>query len=583
VRTQPVNSHRDRLWTGELHATHAWRYLVSVKAARALVEELRSEGVEHVFGNPGTTELPFMDALADAPDMPYLLALHESAAVAMADGYARAARRTSFVNLHIAAGLANGLSMVLNARRARTPMVVTAGQQDRRHLLEDPMLSGDLVAIAQGAFKDAVEVTSVDDLPVLIRRAFLRAAEVPPGPVFVSIPVDVLEEELDAPLPPRSQVRALGVAQGVEEVADVLLDGSAPAIVAGDGVGREDAIGELVQVAEALGATVHHEPMYDAADFPATHPLSAGMMPPVNSEIRRRLEGHDVIFLVGSHAFSAHYYTPVRAVPEDATLLQLDSDRAELGRNYPVAIGLHGGVRPTLHELATLLEGRCPAAPERLAAAREKREREQERPATAASGSSDPAAVAEALTAALSDDAVLIEEGITTGIHVRRAFAADRPGSFHHSVGGALGWGIGAGIGVKLARPDVPVVAAVGDGCAMFGIQGLWSAARYEVPVVFVILNNREYRACKQGMDHVLAGEPAERFVGMDLAPPEIDFVGLARSLGVRGRRAEGPEAIAEEVADALAAGAPALIDIPITGFDETAGVSAAEEVANVP
>ncbi len=552
-----------------------------MKAARALVELLRSEGVEYVFGNPGTTELPFMDALAEAPDMPYMLALHESAAVAMADGYARATGRTSFVNLHIAAGLANGLSMVLNARRARTPIVVTAGQQDRRHLIEDPMLSGDLVAIAHGAFKDAVEVTGVDDLPVLMRRAFLRATAPPEGPVFVSIPVDVLEEELEGPPPPRSEVERLGAAQGVERVADALLGAGAPAIVAGDGVARDGAMRELVQVAEALGATVHHEPMYDAADFPATHPLSAGMMPPVNAEIRRRLQGHDVIFLVGSHAFSAHYYTPVRAIPESATVLQLDSDPGELGRNYPVAIGLHGGVRVTLAELASLLDGRCPAAPERLAAAREHREREGSN--SQLGGSADAAAVAEALTGALPEDTILIEEGITTGLHVRRAFAADRPGSFHHSVGGALGWGIGAGIGVKLARPEVPVVAAVGDGCAMFGIQGLWSAARYEAPVVFVILNNREYRACKQGMDHVLEGEPADRFVGMDLAPPAIDFVGLAAALGVRGRRAEGPQAVAGEVADALTSGAPALIEVPIAGFEEKAASNESEKVTHVP
>jgi benzoylformate decarboxylase len=551
-----------------------------VKAARALVEILRSEGVEHVFGNPGTTELPFMDALARASDMRYLLGLHESAAVSMADGYARATGRPSFVNLHIAAGLANGLSMALNARRARTPIVVTAGQQDRRHLIEDPMLSGDLVAIAQGAFKDAVEVTNVEDLPVLMRRAFRLAQTPPSGPVFVSIPVDVLEEELSDPLPPRSQVRPLGVADGAEEVADALLAAGAPAIVAGDGVARDGALEELVRVAEALGATVFHEPMYDAADFPATHPLSAGMLPPVNAEIRRRLDGHDVIFLVGSHAFSAHYYTPARAIPEGATLLQLDADAAELGRNYPVALGLHGGVRATLHELAARLDGRCPVAPERLAAAKQRQERDRGGAKTDGSGRGDAAVVAAALTAALPDDTILIEEGITTGLHVRREFAADRPGSFHHSVGGALGWGIGAGIGIKLARPDAPVVAAVGDGCAMFGVQGLWSAARYEVPVVMVILNNREYRACKQGMGNVLQGEPADSFVGMDLAPPAIDFVGLAQALGVPGRRAETADAIGDEIDAALQSGAPALVEIPVAGFEQQPAGIAAEEVA---
>jgi benzoylformate decarboxylase len=554
-----------------------------VKAAPALIELLRSEGVENVFGNPGTTELPFMDALAEAPDLQYRLGLHESAAVAMADGFARASGQTAFLNLHIAAGLANGLSMILNARRARTPLVVTAGQQDRRHLLEDPMLSGDLVAIAQGAFKDAVEVTQVDDLPVLMRRAFLQARAAPAGPVFVSIPVDVLEEELADPLPPRSELRLLGPAQGLEEAAALLLDARTPAIVAGDGVGRDSAFGELVAVAEALGATVHHEPMYDAADFPATHPLSAGMLPPVNSEIRSRLDPHDVVFLVGSHAFSAHYYTPARAISESATVVQLDDDEAELGRNYPVALGLQGGIRASLAQLLPLLEGHSPEAAERLAAARDRPS-----PGTPGSGAEDvpegavgdAATAAAALVAALPEDTVLIEEGITTGLHVRREFAADRPGSFHHSVGGALGWGLGAAIGVKLARPEAPVVAAVGDGCAMFGIQALWSAARYEVPAVFVVLNNREYRACKQGMDRVLAGPPADRFVGMDLAPPEIDFIGLATSLGVPARRAAEPEEIAEEMQAALGSDAPALIEIPIAGFEERSAGMEAEHVA---
>lgn len=547
-----------------------------MKAARSLVELLRSEGVEHVFGNPGTTELPFMDALARAPDVRYMLGLHEMVAVSMADGFARVTGRPSFVNLHVAAGLANGLGGVLNARRARTPMVVTAGQQDRRHLIQDPMLSGDLLAIAQGAFKETAEVTRAEDLPVLMRRAFLRAQAPPSGPVFVSIPVDVLEQELPGEPPPRSHVRPLGVADGVERVADALLAARAPAIVAGDGVGRDHAIGELVQVAEALGATVFHEPMYDAVDFPATHALSAGMLPPVNAEIRRLLGDHDVIFLVGSHAFSAHYYTPTAAIPEEATVLQLDADAAELGRNYPVACGLHGGVRATLRELAALLDGRCPAASERLAAAGVRREREPAPPGPETSAPGDAAAAAAALVAALPSDAILIEEAITTGLLVRRAFAAHRPGSFHHSVGGALGWAIGGSIGIKLARPDVPVVAAVGDGTAMYAFQALWSAARYEVPILAVVLNNREYRACKQGGERVIEGETADRFVGMDLAPPAIDFVGLAEALGVHGRRAEGPEAITAEIEAALQSGAPALVEIPIAGMeDRPAGVEA--------
>jgi benzoylformate decarboxylase len=159
-----------------------------------------------------------MDELAKVPEFHYHLGLHEGAAVSMADGYARATGRPAFLNLHIAAGLAHGLANMLNARRARTPLVVTVGQQDRRHLIHDPMLGGDLLALAQGAFKDAVEVNQVADLPTLIRRAFLLSQTAPTGPVMVSIPVDVLEEELDDPLPARTDVRGLAVAEGVEDL-----------------------------------------------------------------------------------------------------------------------------------------------------------------------------------------------------------------------------------------------------------------------------------------------------------------------------------------------------------------------------
>jgi len=542
-----------------------------VKAARRLIELAQSEGVDRVFGNPGTTELPFMDELAKVPEFHYYLGLHEGTAVSMADGYARATRRPSFLNLHIAAGLAHGLANMLNARRARTPMVVTVGQQDRRHLIQDPMLGGDLLALAQGAFKDAVEVTQVEDLPTLVRRAFLLSQTAPTGPVMVSIPVDVLEEELDEPLPERTEVRGLGVAEGADELAEALLGAGAPAIVAGDGVGRAGAVEDLVALAEALGATVFHEPMYDCVDFPATHPLSAGMLPPVDALIQEKLSGHDVVFLVGSHAFSAHYYTDSVPIPERTQILQLDEDRAELGRNYPARIALHGGIGPTVRAITGIVSGRCPEAEARIEAAR----KDQAAPASAPASNGermDPAAAADALVAGLPDGTIMIEEAITTGLEVRRAFAASRPGSYHHSVGGALGWALGAGIGVKMARPDDPVVSVVGDGTAMYTIQGLWSAAHYDVPLVLVVMNNREYAACKRGIDRVVAGG-GDSYVGMDLTDPEIDFIGLGRSLGVETRSAGSTDELSAAVSEALASGAPTLIDAAVAGTrDEPSG-----------
>jgi benzoylformate decarboxylase len=551
-----------------------------MKAARRLIELAQSEGVDRVFGNPGTTELPLMDELARTPEFPYYLGLHEGTAVSMADGFARATGRPSLLNLHIAAGLAHGLANMLNARRARTPMVVTVGQQDRRHLIHDPMLGGDLLALAQGAFKDAVEVGQVGDLATLMRRAFLLAQTPPTGPVMVAIPVDVLEEELDEPLPPRTEVRGLGVAEGVGDLAEALLAAGAPAIVAGDAVGRTGGVEDLVGLAESVGATVFHEPMYDCVDFPAAHPLSAGMLPPVDALIREKLAQHDVVFLVGSHAFSAHYFTDATPIPERTQLLQLDDDRGELGRNYPAQIALHGGIGPTVRAITEIVSGRCPEAEARIEAAKKAKGEAAPPSARASNGERmDPAAAAEALVAGLPDDAIMLEEAITTGLEVRRAFAASRPGSYFHSVGGALGWALGGGIGVKMARPESPVVSVVGDGTAMYTIQGLWSAAHYEVPLVLVVMNNREYAACKRGIDRVVAGG-GDTYVGMDLTDPEIDFIGLSRSLGVEARSATSTDELETVVSEALASGAPTLIDAAVAGTRDTAAGKPAEHYA---
>lgn len=281
-----------------------------MKPVDAMLEILRDEGVDRVFGNPGTSELPFTDALADAPDIEYVLGVHEGSVVAMADGYARATGRPAFASLHIAAGLANGLVGLLNASRSRTPLVVTAGQQDRRHLATDPMLSGDLVGLAKAAVKHTFDVQHAHDLPVMLRRAFALAQQPPAGPVFLSLPMDLLQETGPVEVPGRSVRAPLGAATRLQRAADLLAAADNPAIVAGDGIGREGAVPQLVAVAEALGAVVYHQPMHDGVDFPGSHPLHAGMLPATHAGIREQLTGHDVVFVIGTHAFMAHHYTP---------------------------------------------------------------------------------------------------------------------------------------------------------------------------------------------------------------------------------------------------------------------------------
>ncbi|MER7544704.1 thiamine pyrophosphate-binding protein [Actinomadura sp.] len=540
----------------------------------ALLHILREEGVDRVFGNPGTTELPLLEALAGDPGIEYVLGVQEASVVAMADGYARATGRTAVASLHAGGGTANGLVGLLNARRSRTPLVVLAGQQDRRHLVQDPMLSADLAALARPAVKESHDVQHGHDLPVLLRRAFAAARRAPAGPVFLSVPMDLLAERTPVPVPERGDVGTPGPAdpRSLRRAAEALSAAAAPAIVAGDGVGREGAVAELVIVAEALGATVYHQPLHDGLDFPFGHPLHAGMLGPSNEAVRRALSGHDAVLIAGCHAFTPHHYTPAAPIPDGTAVVQLDSDPAEIGRNFPADVGVAGAIRPSLAALAAGLR------PDR-AAARRRREEAAERAALRdapaaeppAGGRLDPAAAVRAIAGALPGDAVVVEEAITSGILLREALRLRAPGSYVHTVGGGLGHGIGAAVGSALGAPGRPVVAVLGDGCALFGLQGLWSAARLDVPVTFVVMNNGEYRTLKDTLDSRGGPEPGRTAAQacLDLAPPRVDFLAAARTFGIAAQRAGSLTELAEAVAKAAAAQGPRLVEVPITGHDD--------------
>jgi benzoylformate decarboxylase len=519
-----------------------------------MLQLLRDEGVNRVFGNPGTTELPFVGELAAEGDLPYVLAPHEGALVAMADGYARATHRTSFVNLHVAAGLANGLIGMLNALRSRTPMVITAGQQDSRHLIQDPMLSGDLVAMAAPAAKWAVEARRADEVGSLLRRAFRAAVTPPEGPVFVSIPMDLLDAELAEAMPARTELEPPATVGDVGAAADLLRAARNPAIVAGDGVGRTGAVGDLVRIAEALRCRVLHAPMNDRLDFPMDHPQYDGMLLPENEQIRKALDGHDVVLLAGVRAFVPHHYSPGPAIPPGVQLVQLDDDPAQIGRNYPVTVGLSGSVPLTVAALAAALGEGGPVAAAPVP-----------EPVDPAGTPLPPELAARTVAAHLPPGAIVVEEAITVGLLLRQAWRLREPDSFHHTVGGGLGWGIGAAVGVSLGRPDRPVVAALGDGCALFGVHGLWAAANQHRPVTFVVFGNGEYRTLKQTLTR-MRGD-AGPFVGMDLTAPPVDWPALSGALGVPAVRIGGSDELAALLAARTAHDGPLLVEVPTAPF----------------
>ncbi|MFJ8538091.1 thiamine pyrophosphate-binding protein [Streptomyces sp. NPDC093591] len=540
---------------------------MGTRPAQALLDILRGEGVDRVFGNPGTTELPFLAALSETDDAPeYILGIHEGAVVSMADGYARGTGLPAFVSLHIAAGLANGLIGLLNARRSRTPLVVTAGQQDRRRLQQDPMLSGDLTGLAAPAVKATFDVQHARDLPLALRRAFALAVRPPVGPVFLSVPMDLLAEDTEIEVPARTPTPAPGPAPGLERAALLLGDATRPAIVAGDGVGREDALGALIRTAEACGATVHHQPMADCLNFPTTHPLHAGTLPPRHDAIRTALAAYDTVLIAGAHAFTPHHYTPGPAVPPGLTVVQLDSDPGEIGRNFPADTGLVGALAPSLHRLAELLRDRVPdhTAKSRILRAGERHAAERDRAESAARAAYSraplaPWAAAHAVARGLPPDAVVVEEAITVGLLLRRLVRLDRPGSYTHTVGGGLGWGIGAAVGRALAEPGRPVVAVLGDGCTLFGLQGLWSAARQSAPVLFVVMSNGAYRTVQDAYQS-MGGQGV--CPGTELG--QLDFTRAAGFFGVDAVRAQSATHLCELVADAGRLTRPLLVDVPL-------------------
>lgn len=543
-------------------------------AADLLLDVLLDEGVRHVFGNPGTTELPLVDALAERSEPQYVLALQEAGAVAMADGWARAAGRPAFVNLHTLAGLANGLGNLTNAAAAGTPLVVTAGQQDRRHLIAEPLLSGDLAGLARPLVKWTHEVRHVEELGVALRRAFRLAAAPPSGPVFLSLPMDVLAQPAPAESPPRSRVDDAPPPGSLAALADLLAAAERPALVCGDALARADGLGAAATLAEALGAPAFAAPLCSRNVFPLDHPLWRGAFPNNAAGIAETIAGFDRVLLLGAPAFLVYPYTPESAVPPGVELLQVHPDPAQLGRTYPVALGVAGDPAAAAGELVRAVQGRVPVErrEQALAAGRAHRDAaaaklaEQVEQGRAARPIAPAAAVA-AVCSRLPADAVVVDESVTASPFTRALQPGRDALSFLWCGAGALGWGLGAAVGVKLARPERPVVALVGDGSAMYAPQALWTAARHRVPVVAVVLDNREYRILKHGLDR-MEGVAARtgRYVGLDVGDPDLDFVALAGSLGVAARRVDGAEALADAVDEALAAGEPRLVHVPISG-----------------
>jgi benzoylformate decarboxylase len=548
-----------------------------ITGKRAFLEILKQEGASVIFGNPGTTELALMDALAVDNDIHYVLGMQEAAVMAMADGYAQASGKLTVVNVHTTPGLGNAMGMLYDAQKAASPILVTAGQHDLEFNQSEPILYAELPPIARPLVKWSAEVHRIQDLPLLVHRAAKTAMAPPTGPVFLSLPGDILKNEADLDLmaPTRVAPRVRGDRAAIEAAADVLANARHPIIMAGDAVAQSRAHAELVELAELLGAPVYAELISNSASFPASHPLFRGAMGRAQTAMRKIFDQHDVLFSAGADLFALSLPSDVAPVGPDLRMVHLDIDPWELGKNYPAEVAILGDPKGTLPELIAAVRERMSASQqgagrERLKSASAETLAELEKlKAKARSTAGDSPVQALSLIHAIGEilpkDAVVIDETVSSGSGLRQLVQSNDPQSFFGLRGGGIGWGIPASIGVKIALPDRPVIALVGDGSSMYTIQALWTAARYRVGVVFVIFNNTSYRILKQRL-FAQRGYAAQQdtYVGMELNDPAIDFVGLARSLGVPAERARTVHDATDLIAKGLAGGTPVLVEVEL-------------------
>jgi benzoylformate decarboxylase len=547
---------------------------------KALLEMLRAEGVEYIFGNPGTSEGAIMDELENYPDLHYVLATQEGAAMGAADAYARATGKPSFVNLHIETGLANGISLLHNAAAGGTPLVLTAGNKDMRKLIEGRTPLADMVKTFT---KWSAELTHPEQIPAAIRRAFNEARTPPTGPTFIAFSANALDEEADMEIVPNSQgyFRTGPDADAIKEAAGILANAKNPVILVGDRVAQSGASAEAVRVAEALGAPVYAT-LYSEMNFPSRHPLFKGGLRWGFPDGREALEGADAVLAIGD-TFTGYFFFQDEGASSFAPgtkVVHMDASSQTVGKSEPTDVGIIADPKVGLTQLADALDSAMSGSAQEAVRGRSETVAGETSAARSAwearikerwdmSPMSQERMMAE-VAAAIPDDTIIVDDAVTTRAAVQGAIEFNRPGQVFGERGGAIGWGIGGGMGAKLANPDKPVIAILGDGTAMMTVQGYYTAAIENIPIVYIICNNEAYRVLKVNMDvykSLVLGQnpPQSNYMAMDF-PQRLDHAALAQAMGVYGVRIEDPEQIGPELTKALASGKPAVLDIVIDG-----------------
>jgi benzoylformate decarboxylase len=514
---------------------------------------LRAWGLTTVFGNPGSNELPFLDAFP--ADFRYVLGLHEGAVLAMADGYAQATGRPALVNLHSAAGLGNAMGNLANARASRTPLVVTAGQQARAMIgLGSVLAEPAMTRLPEPQVKASFEPARAEDVPRTLSEAFHLSTLPPSGPVFVSLPLDDWARPVDpdeVALLGSRRVRHAGAAPTdvVHELSTRLQGAAAPALVVGPEADDERTTPLLVELAERLQADVWTAPTPPRSPFPTRHPLWRGVLPPSIAGVSEHLAGADLVLVFGAPVFRYHAYRPGPWLSSGTELVSVSDDPGSAAR---AAFGdaVVGDVAEIVGQLLAALPTTTREATERRPAV----------PEVAASpdGVLRADQVFAAMARLLPDDVRLVNESTSNTTQFWQHLTLSRPRSLFFPAAGGLGFGLPAAVGVALADPRRPVVAVLGDGAFQYGVVGLWTAVQLDLPVTFVVLRNGGYGA----LQNFLGQLGVEKAPGLDL--PGMDAVAIATGYGMAASRAGTQAELAAALAATAAPASPRLIEVPI-------------------
>jgi benzoylformate decarboxylase len=546
----------------------------------AMIEQFLADGITHMFGNPGTVEQGFLDVLKDFPEFKYILTLQETVAAGVADGYARATKEPTVLQLHSGVGLGNGIGMMYQSMRGHAPLIVLAGEAGTQYDATDAQMAADLVAMAEPVTKWATRVIHPTSLLRVLRKAIKIATTAPMGPVFVSLPMDILDAPAVEKVVPTSRLvtRTSPDPNDIVKIVGMLANAQNPMIIMGDGISFSGAEKELTRVAELCGAEVWGSDCSEA-NMDNTHPLFSGLLGHMFGEHSKALTSKaDAILICGTYVFPDVFPALDGVFASAKHIAHIDLNAYEIAKNFPVDLGIVADPKRSLAAIADELQATMSSDRQARSAKKMKdmgdaKAAELSRQIAADEQVKDEVPMHASvfmseLAKALPEDAIIFDEALTASPDFTRYFPPRFPGTYYQTRGGSLGVGFPGAIGMKIANPDKTVVGLAGDGGSMYTIQSMWTAAHHNINAKFVVNNNQNYMLLKlnimqywkeRGMDE------HEFPAAFTLKDPVLNFAAMAEAMGVKALRVEKPSQVADAVKQMFEHDGPFLIDLVVS------------------